>query len=167
MSPTKQTTLGGTSPTKRTGKAGEKSFAMSPSKSPSKLTKKHSKKSLKLEKKEGGEEEKESGLASPTSITMQNSFIIKNADESFDAYYHQMRKRKVTAGQAALDGTMTTAGTGALRGQEASNNFGVVSGVEPAARDGHSSDISDDGLMFVFGGDRHHMPFNDLYLMRL
>jgi len=32
-------------------------------------------------------EEKESGLASPTSISMQNSFIIKNADESFDAYY--------------------------------------------------------------------------------
>lgn len=32
-------------------------------------------------------EKKESGLASPTSISMQNSFIIKNADESFDAYF--------------------------------------------------------------------------------
>jgi hypothetical protein len=21
--------------------------------------------------------------------------------------------------------------------------------------------------MFVFGGDRHHMPFNDLYMMKL
>lgn len=30
---------------------------------------------------------KESGLASPTSVTMQTSFIIKNADESFDAYH--------------------------------------------------------------------------------
>ena len=37
--------------------------------------------------KDGDEEEKESGLASPTSVSMQNSFIIKNADDTFDAYY--------------------------------------------------------------------------------
>ena len=43
-------------------------------------------------------EKQESGLVSPTSIQMQNTFIIKNADESFDAYYAQMRKRKL--GQA-------------------------------------------------------------------
>ena len=42
-----------------------------------------------------GGDAKESGLASPTSIAMQNSFIIKNADDSFDVYYHQMRKRKL------------------------------------------------------------------------
>jgi len=41
---------------------------------------------------------------------MQNSFIIKNADESFDAYFHSMRKRKYGqgAGQPGLDGTMNT-----------------------------------------------------------
>ena len=39
-------------------------------------------------KKGGDDDKKESGLASPTSISMQNSFIIKNADESFDAYWH-------------------------------------------------------------------------------
>jgi hypothetical protein len=33
-------------------------------------------------------EVKHEKLASPTSVTMQNSFIIKNADESFDAYWH-------------------------------------------------------------------------------
>lgn len=33
------------------------------------------------------EKKKESGLASPTSISMQNTFIIMNADESFDQYY--------------------------------------------------------------------------------
>jgi len=48
-----------------------------------------------------------------------------------------------------------------------SSNFGVVEGIQPAARDGHSTEISENGLMFVFGGDRHHMPFNDLYLMKL
>ena len=92
MSPTKAATMGASSPQRRLSKhTGDKSHTMSPSKtskSPAKLSKKVSRKSLKLEKKEGGEEEKESGLASPTSITMQNSFIIKNADESFDAYYH-------------------------------------------------------------------------------
>ena len=38
------------------------------------------------------EEKKESGLATPTSISMQTTFIITNADESFDAYYHMMKK---------------------------------------------------------------------------
>lgn len=32
--------------------------------------------------------EEEKGLSSPTSVTMMNSFIVKNADESFDSYYH-------------------------------------------------------------------------------
>ena len=42
-----------------------------------------------MAKKDGDQEkgDKEGGLASPTSISMQNSFIIKNADESFDAYF--------------------------------------------------------------------------------
>lgn len=34
-------------------------------------------------------------LESPTSISMKNSFIIKNADPSFETYYKQMAKRKV------------------------------------------------------------------------
>lgn len=33
-------------------------------------------------------------LESPTSISMKNSFIIKNADPSFESYYKQMAKRK-------------------------------------------------------------------------
>jgi len=33
------------------------------------------------------DDKQESGLKSPTSINMQNTFIIKNADESFDAYH--------------------------------------------------------------------------------
>ena len=117
-------------------------------------------------------EKKESGLASPTSISMQNSFIIKNADESFDAYFQIMKKRKMGgAGVSMMDGTMATGAASATlagsspTGQE--SNFGVVRGIQPAARDGHSTEISSDGLMFVFGGDRHLMPFNDLYLMNL
>lgn len=109
------------------------------------------------------EKKKESGLASPTSISMQNTFIIMNADESFDQYYAHMRKRK-----AGMTGTMgDSMGHGGSPGANRECIFGVVSGVQPAARDGHSCEISENGLMFVFGGDRHHMAFNDLYLLKL
>ena len=148
-------------------------------KSPSKLTSKARRAGKSPSKKGDGfgdKDQEESGLSSPTSVSMQNTFIIKNADESFDAYYQQMRKRKLgqgqgTGGQTALLGGDTMGGVSAtLQGQSPGaqeSNFGVVAGISPAARDGHSSEISADGLMFVFGGDRHHMPFNDLYLMKL
>ncbi len=32
-------------------------------------------------------------LESPTSISMKNSLIMKNADPSFEAYYNAMKKR--------------------------------------------------------------------------
>jgi len=41
-----------------------------------------------------------------------------------------------------------------------------VSGIRPNPRDGHSCTIAND-LMIVFGGDRHHMPFNDLFVLDL
>ena len=37
---------------------------------------------------------------------------------------------------------------------------------KPNPRDGHSSFIYE-GKMFIFGGDRHHMPFNDLFFLKL
>jgi hypothetical protein len=35
---------------------------------------------------------------------------------------------------------------------------------KPSARDGHSSFVFLN-KMFIFGGDRHHMPFNDLFFL--
>ena len=98
-------------------------------------------------------------LASPTSLSMKNSFIIQNADESFDVYYQQMRKRKhqqVTHHDAAQD-------------LNASMNAkcGLVAGTKPNPRDGHTACVDSKGTMWVFGGDRHHMPFNDLYMIKL
>ncbi len=52
-----------------------------------------------------------------------------------------------------------------MQGGETSS-FGVVP-VNPSARDGHSAELSSDGNLFVFGGDRYLMPYNDLYLMQL
>jgi hypothetical protein len=41
-----------------------------------------------------------------------------------------------------------------------------LSGKRPPARDGHSAIIIGD-CMYVFGGDRHCMPFNDFYMLDL
>jgi len=99
------------------------------------------------------------GLSSPISNSMQNTFIIKNADESFDAYYHQMKKRK----QAGNFGH----GSDAQATNHLEAKFGLVHNVWPTARDGHSAKVDQAGFMYVFGGDRHHMPFNDLYMIKL
>jgi len=40
-------------------------------------------------------------LESPTSVSMKNSFIIKNADPSFEQYYNSMRKKRTNAANAA------------------------------------------------------------------
>jgi hypothetical protein len=37
----------------------------------------------------------------------------------------------------------------------------------PTARDGHFSAIFDSEYLFIFGGDRHMMSFNDLYYIKL
>jgi hypothetical protein len=138
---------------------------MSPSKLGKSPTKKRGASPMKKHKEEEKGKKKESGLASPTSISMQNSFIIKNADESFDAYYIQMKKRK--HGLGTFDGTMPNSSPGNASPGLPETNFGIVQGIQPAARDGHSTNISEDGMMYVFGGDRHHMPFNDLYVLQL
>ena len=146
-SPTKIGRRGGFSPTKTLSKTMKAKRAKSPSK-----------------KEDGEKVKKESTLSSPTSISMQSTFIIKNADESFDAYYVQMKKRK----QGGHDNTGHSATLqGVSPGGKMESNFGVVQGIQPAARDGHTTEVNSDGIMFMFGGDRHHMPFNDLHLMQL
>lgn len=42
--------------------------------------------------------------------------------------------------------------------------YGKVQGKRPAARDGHTGALYGDSLI-IFGGDRHHMPFNDTFLL--
>ncbi len=155
----------GGSPTKVGNQFGSPS--KTGSKSPSKLTSKARRVGRSPSKKEGEEKAtKETGLASPTSIAMQNTFIIKNADESFDQYYQQMKRRKL-GHNANQDPNQLGGMSAALPHGVQENHFGVVQGIQPAARDGHTVEISEDGLMLVFGGDRHHMSFNDLYLIKL
>lgn len=70
------------------------------------------------------------GLSSPTSISMRDSFIIKNADHSFDQYYQSMKKRK----QAGV--FSNTYGHDATH-QAQQSKFGLINGHKPTARDGH------------------------------
>jgi hypothetical protein len=80
---------------------------------------------------------------------MKNSFIIKNTDPSFEIYYKQMSKKRNLSISAAEPLT-----------------YGKVQGKRPAARDGHSGIVYGDELI-IFGGDRHHMPFNDTHCLDL
>ena len=44
------------------------------------------------------------------------------------------------------------------------SNYGKTRGKRPAARDGHTGIICGSQLI-IFGGDRHHMPFNDTFIL--
>ena len=102
-------------------------------------------------------------LNSPTSEQLKRSFLIKNHDASnFDQYYQQMKKRKAMGGSMmrGMDGMSPQI----KRGQD--EQIYHVKGKRPAARDGHTGIIFQDNLV-VFGGDRHHMPFNDSYVFNL
>lgn len=118
---------------------------ISPHRSPMKAKKIISakKKKFAMTKKEKPDE----GLSSPVSVSMKNSFIIKNADQSFDTYYGIMKKRKGHNMSSMHEAT-----------------YGRIQGKRPAARDGHSGIIFE-GNFIVFGGDRHHMPFNDSFML--
>lgn len=100
-------------------------------------------------------------LESPTSVSMKNSFIIKNADPSFEQYYNSMRKKRTNAANAAASVLNSS-----LIGHTSDGPYGKVQGRRPTPRDGHSSVIYGDYCL-VFGGDRHHMPFNDVYMLDL
>lgn len=116
-------------------------------------------------------------LLTPTSISMKNAFIIKNADASFDHYYHMMRKRKSPHGSPSkLTGTgnihfaphhtATTSGKEQQEGGGGPQKIRVIVDKQPPGRDGHSA-VLYEGKWVVFGGDRHHMPFNDTYVLDL
>lgn len=122
------------------------------------------------------ESEAGSELLTPTSISMKNAFIIKNADSSFDQYYQMMKKRKSPHGSPSkLTGTgnlqfapQHTLGTHHHHGgkDDQGPKVKIISDKQPPGRDGHSSYLHE-GKWIIFGGDRHHMPFNDTYVLDL
>jgi hypothetical protein len=102
------------------------------------------------QKKEAVEQDAKPRLSSPTSVSMKNTFIIKNADESFDVNSKLLPKNK-----------------NRMQNTEQVKYTDLVEGSRPPPRDGHSACVDSQGFMYIFGGDRHHMPFNDLYMIKL
>ena len=73
-----------------------------------------------------------------------------------------MKKRK-----NLFPGTNASAlnnGSPTAHGSSVDNSYGKFRGKRPAARDGHTG-IMHGRYFLIFGGDRHHMPFNDTFLL--
>lgn len=99
----------------------------------------------------------DSMLTSPTSLSMKNSFLIKNSGKGFDNFFSSQKRRKM--GMTNSPDISNLSPTKAPRDSK-------VSGVRPRPRDGHSADLYGNH-MIIFGGDRHHMPFNDLFALNI
>jgi hypothetical protein len=129
-------------------------------------------KRLEAEKNQESTKEHEpgEGLLTPTSIQLKNAFIIKNADASFDQYYTMMKKRKnhaspgKTSNQGNLHFAPNLQGGNSTHKDESAIKIRVIHDKQPPGRDGHSSYMHQ-GRWIIFGGDRHHMPFNDTYVL--
>ena len=106
------------------------------------------------EKNKGDDfEQARNEIQTPITDQLRNTFVIKNQNEGFDKYYTQMKKRK---GDSM---------------KNKSNFMGMFNQClkpcdRPTARDGHSCDVYKDRV-YIFGGDRHHMPYNDTYSLDL
>lgn len=85
--------MGGMSPNRRSVMGQQSPGASAMSKSPTKRQQ-AANTTMSATDHKGGASVDDKGLSSPTSVSMQNSFIIKNADESFDSYYQQMKRRR-------------------------------------------------------------------------
>jgi N-acetylneuraminic acid mutarotase len=92
-------------------------------------------------------------INTPTTENLRNTFVIKNQNEGFDHYYHTMKKRK---GDTVKHKSMFVG----------MFNQCLKPCGRPTARDGHSCNVYKNRL-YIFGGDRHHMPFNDIYSLEL
>ena len=91
-------------------------------------------------------------LESPTSVTMRNSYLIKNADPTFERSYQLIKKKALERERQGLPQN------------DYDESLTKTQGKRPPARDGHTGVIIGD-CMFFFGGDRHCMPFNDFHLL--
>lgn len=121
------------------------------------IKKQRMQKALKKKKDQDKNPLEDSMLTSPTSLSMKNSFLIKNSGKGFDNYYSSIKRRKM--GQSM---SPDITGFSPAKGKRVSK----ISGVRPRPRDGHTAAIYNN-MMIIFGGDRHQMPFNDLFSLNL
>lgn len=92
-------------------------------------------------------------INTPITGNLRNTFVIKNHNEKFDQYYSHMKKKKgdTFKNSSAFAGLF---------------NHCLKPCDRPTARDGHTIGVYKNRL-YVFGGDRHHMPYNDTFSLEL
>lgn len=104
---------------------------------------------------------------------MKNSFIITTGGvkTNFDKLYKQMLIRKKILLPPSVNNSATDIDfrpeTNLYGQPKAKEIITMNKGRRPAARDGHTGVFIQNKFMLVFGGDRHRMPFNDLYVLDL
>jgi len=113
-------------------------------------------------------------FTSPTSLRMKDTFIIKS-DSFVKLNLNASPLKKLTSRnnttmktEVSDDGLETTLVNDFTIATERILNKRIVQHRRPAPRDGHSSVLvpgTEAKFMVVFGGDRHRMPFNDLYVL--
>lgn len=91
---------------------------------------------------------------------MKNSFLIKTAGKAFD-HYAQYYKSKKKQQQSFSNQNLVEASP------VHEKKTGKIEGLMPKPRDGHSGVIYENRYLVIFGGDRHHVPFNDLFTLDL
>lgn len=121
------------------------------------LRKQKLQKALKKKREQEKNPMEDSMLTSPTSLSMKNSFLIKNSGKGFDNFFTNQKRRKL--GMTNSPDITNLSPTKAPRNSK-------VTGIRPRPRDGHSANLYGD-RMIIFGGDRHHMPFNDLFALNI
>jgi hypothetical protein len=75
-----------------------------------------------------------------------------------------MRRRKQNPNQGQVNDLNIEGGANV---SQMNAKSGFFFGSRPTPRDGHTANVDSKGNMWIFGGDRHQMPFNDLYMIKL
>jgi hypothetical protein len=100
---------------------------------------------------------------------MRKSFIFKNNKDQSETLYKQLMLKQ----KHGITLINQNSSSGSLNYDDPFSNCNFKSGIksfvksgQPPARDGHTVNIVGK-FMIVFGGDRHHMPFNDMFILDL
>ena len=105
-------------------------------------------------------------MVSPTSSKMKSTFIMTNGTrESNDLIYKSLSLKKKHGIHIINASASNISSSDRIEEQSEFKHF-VKTG-KPAPRDGHSATLVGNRYMLLFGGDRHHMPFNDLHILDL
>lgn len=95
---------------------------------------------------------------------MKGSFLLKQSNEQFENLFNQIKRGAKGIKTAAA--TTHAGGVFGVNLGSTEQNMQRQAGKRPAARDGHTGVVWAHNFI-VFGGDRHHMPFNDLFMLDL